>query len=377
MESPGYSKIKALIKKQIDNNISVEETEMLRNLLADPKVKKTFTEVLSSQYDEFIEQEHKDDDILFNKIFNNIKLKIKHREKMESETRLMIRKNMVRRILIQGISLAAVFLLAFFITRKISFESGKQIADTGKDLINNVIRTPYGAITELQLLDGTHIMLNAGSSLKYNNGFNIQNRDIFLEGEAYFRVNQNSTLPFIVNASNISVKALGTEFNLKAYIDEGTIEATLIKGSIEIIKTGDGADEGEKILDLEPRQKAIYIKHSDQLTIDSLIDLDPSVYKPSYVNNDKVLISPEADIKQIIAWTNNELVIKSESLESLSVKLQRKYNVKIIFGDNNVKKYRFTGLLRDEPIEQVLNAIKLSAPIDFRVDGKTVLLISK
>ncbi|MBA7551388.1 hypothetical protein ES705_43928 [subsurface metagenome] len=76
----------------------------------------------------------------------------------------------------------------------------------------------------------------------------------------------------------------------------------------------------------------------------------------------------------MIAWTQNQLIIKSESLEDFSIKLQRKYDVRIIFGDNAIKSYRFTGLLDDEPIEQVLDAIKLTAPIKFLIDGKTVLM---
>ena len=82
------------------------------------------------------------------------------------------------------------------------------------------------------------MILNAGSVVSYRNDYNSTNRNISLAGEAYFKVARNETIPFIVNAGSISIKALGTEFNVKAYTDENIIETTLITGKINITCEG-------------------------------------------------------------------------------------------------------------------------------------------
>ena len=88
------------------------------------------------------------------------------------------------------------------------------------------------------------------------------------------------------------------------------------------------------------------------------------------------MISPKTDVDQVTAWTKNKLIIRSENIESLCVKLRRKYDMKFVFGDEEIKKYRFTGVLLDETFEQVMAAVKLVSPIDYKLDGKTVTLVS-
>jgi ferric-dicitrate binding protein FerR (iron transport regulator) len=84
----------------------------------------------------------------------------------------------------------------------------------------------------------------------------------------------------------------------------------------------------------------------------------------------------KTDVEQVTAWTKNKLIIKSENLESLCTKLQRKYNVTFVFRDGEIKKHRFSGILLDETLQQVLDVIKLTSPVDYRMDGKTVILFS-
>jgi ferric-dicitrate binding protein FerR (iron transport regulator) len=87
-----------------------------------------------------------------------------------------------------------------------------------------------------------------------------------------------------------------------------------------------------------------------------------------------ILISPKVDVDQVAAWTQGKLVIKGESLEDLCIKLQRKYDVTFIFRDEEIKQFRFTGILLDETLDQVLNAVKLTAPIEYIISGKSVYM---
>jgi ferric-dicitrate binding protein FerR (iron transport regulator) len=172
----------------------------------------------------------------------------------------------------------------------------------------------------------------------------------------------------------LDIKAIGTEFNVKAYSEEGTIETTLIEGEVEIVEKG--VSEKNQTLVLKPNQKAIYTNKSDQLSLEEIRKIEPLAIKPAKIISEKLLISPKTDTDQAIAWTKDELIIKSENLETLCIKLQRKYDVKFVFNDEQVKKFRFNGTLLDETFEQVMEAIKLTAPIDYSVNGKTVILVT-
>jgi transmembrane sensor len=375
MELKDNRDLEVLLNKYSEGELTDEEKRQLSDLLNSTDNEKRVLKVLSSELREYNEDNGDNDIVDFDHIYKNISFKIKQRKILEAENRKIIRRDKIRRIFVQISSIAAVFIFAFFLGSTLQVIDHKKSTVLENNLSYSEIKTPFGAKSKVTLSDGTQVMLNAGSILKYGNDFNSDNRNLVLEGEAYFKVAKNADLPLIVNAGNISIKAVGTEFNVKAYKDEGVIETTLIEGSVEILENAKD-NRINTLFDLKPNQKAIYIKESNLLTINSIKDNYPLAAKPAEVINDKILISPKVDVNQVVAWTQNQLIIKSESLEDISIKLQRKYDVRIIFGDNNIKSYRFSGVLEDEPIEQVLDAIKLTAPISFLIDGKTVLLLS-
>ncbi|MDP4273999.1 MAG: FecR family protein, partial [Bacteroidota bacterium] len=142
---------------------------------------------------------------------------------------------------VQLLKIAAVFITAFFIGKYSGIFQNKK-ASEGLDEISNwnkkgnfiEVRAPKGSKAEIVLFDGTRVNLNANSSLKYSKQYNINNREVYLEGEAYFQVAKNKKIPFIVKTSDINVRAVGTAFNVKAYPEEKKIETTLVNGIVEI-----------------------------------------------------------------------------------------------------------------------------------------------
>ena len=89
---------------------------------------------------------------------------------------------------------------------------------------------PYGSKSQVILPDGSKVWLNAGSSLKYSQDFNQNTREVILDGEGFFDVVVNKQLPFWVKTYGISIKVVGTAFNVKAYRDEKSIETTVERG---------------------------------------------------------------------------------------------------------------------------------------------------
>ena len=352
-----------LIARYLENKCTQEEKHQLYELLTSSDNERSFKEVLFSHLNEFQEDQYENNAVDFDRIYNELLSEIKRRETKESEKQLLQKRIKVKRLVIQGISIAAVFCIAFFLGTIYNRHHNLIDPVQSNSAVYNEIKTPLGARSEIKLTDGTEVLLNAGSSIKYRSDYNSLNRDLILEGEAYFKVARNIDLPLVVNAGNINIKATGTEFNVKAYSDEGIIETTLVNGEVEISQKG--SNEKGRILVLEPNQKAIYASQTDQLTLEKIREIEPLAVKPAKIITDKLLVSSKTDIEQVTAWTKNKLIIRSENLESLCTKLQRKYNVTFVFGNEEIKKHRFSGVLLDETFQQVMDVIKLTAPVDY------------
>jgi transmembrane sensor len=376
MSSENRMNLEFLLTKYLEKNCTPEDKNRLYELVLSSNDERLFKEILFSHLCGFIEEKSTVDKIDFDGIYNQILSEIKHQEtkSLDTKKRLPRNKIMVRRLVSQVFSIAAVFCIAFFLGSYVNQRNIIIPKEQPSKVIYTEIKVPLGAKSEIKLTDGTEVILNAGSTLKYRSNYNSNNRDLILEGEAYFKVAKNANLPLIVEAGKINIKAIGTEFNVKAYSDEGIIETTLIEGKVEISQKDDS--KRDEYLVLKPNQKAIYLKESDQITLEKIREIEPAILKSAKIHSDKLLVSQKTDIDQVIAWTHNRLIIRSENLESLCIKLQRKYDVNFIFGNDEIKKYRFTGVLLDESLEQVLNIIKLTAPVNYLIDGKTVVLAS-
>ena len=362
-----------LIARYLEDKCSPEEKHQLYELIVSSENERSFKNAILSHLEEFTDAKNEDNIVDSERIFRELLTEIKLRETSETERKLLHRRINVRNLILGGISIAAVFCIAFFLGHFLDHVTKVKSSVQSETSSYNEIKAPIGARSEIKLSDGTEVMLNAGSSLKYRNDYNLLNRDLTLEGEGYFIVAKNTSLPLIVSAGNISIKATGTEFNVKAYSDEGIIETTLVKGEVEISQKGN--DSKNKILMLEPNQKAIYANKTDRLTLERIKEIEPLAVKPAKIITDKLLVSPKTDVEQATAWTKNKLIIRSENLESLCTKLQRKYDVNFIFKDEELKKQRFSGILIDETFQQVMDVIKLTAPVEYLLNGKTVIMV--
>ena len=220
-------------------------------------------------------------------------------------------------------------------------------------MLSQVVSVPYGAKSNISLPDGTKIILNAGSKLRYDAAYGKKSRTITLRGEAYFKVAKDKKRPFIVNTRHLSVTAYGTIFNVKCYDSEDKTEATLIEGSIGI-KVNDNSSRKEYLL--KPNEQFIYKINENDKKQKNLI----------------VVKNINADI--YTSWIYDKIQVKSITLKELAVKLERKYNVTIHIKNKNLEEMKFTGVLENETIEQILQALELSAKIKYRIDEREIWL---
>ncbi len=239
-----------------------------------------------------------------------------------------------------------------------------------------IVQSPLGAKTYLILPDSTKVWLNAGSTLKYSTHYDITQRSVHLSGEAYFDVESSSNLPFRVHAHDLVINALGTEFNVKAYPEENQVETTLVCGLVSIERKIPGGGI-EKII-LRPNQRAYSSHVETEIAVHDVTVVDEET-------DEKIEVMPVRPLERIAvenvvntevytSWKEKRLVFDREKMADLAIKLERIYDIRITFKDNELKNYHLTGSLEQETLEQLLYAIRLTIPLDFRIEKNNVFL---
>ena len=131
---------------------------------------------------------------------------------------------------------AAVFVLAFLLTWFLKPDSPLSLSETDDNEVNYFrIEVPYGSKSSIELPDSSKVVLNSGSRLEYPDHFGTSDRTVFLHGEAYFDVKRNKNKPFYVKTDEVTIKVLGTQFNVKSYPEDNIMETILVSGSVEIL----------------------------------------------------------------------------------------------------------------------------------------------
>ena len=212
-----------------------------------------------------------------------------------------------------------------------------------EELQYNILRVPRGGEYSVVLGDGTSVCLNSESELRYPVQFDRGERRVFLRGEGYFEVAKDSTSRFIVKAGEMEVEALGTTFNVKAYQEDKELTTTLFEGKV---RTSVGKDE-------------VILKPDESLSFDK--------------SSRRMIVSDELAAYARM-WKDNELVFKGETMEEVAVMLDRLYNVKVRFASEKVKRYRFSGVIKNNSLENVIELISLTAPIVYKKVGGEIII---
>jgi len=242
--------------------------------------------------------------------------------------------------------------------------SGKM--DQMENLANNEISVSYGSKSKVTLPDGSIVMLNSGSILRYPTRFDGNTRQVYVEGEAYFDVMKDKQHPFYVSTNSITIKVLGTKFNVKSYSDEKTVETTLVSGSVEIYSNRKEINDENRLAVLKPNQQATFEVEKSKLSVSDLGNKTDSIKT--------IQINARVDVNPVIAWKDNRLVFRDENFADLTHKLERWYNVEIEIKDESLKTTLFSGVFEKESIEQSLTALKLATPFNYKIKQNHVTI---
>ena len=219
------------------------------------------------------------------------------------------------------------------------------------------------------LPDGTKVWLNADSKLSYDPQMNNADiRLVTLEGEAFFDVMHDKKHPFIINANKVSIKVLGTSFNIRAYSNDKKCETTLIRGSVELT-LNDGSKQ--KII-LKPSEKFALIEGAERKDLkreDTLYQGKTLLIE--HINPVKV---EDKEYVPETSWTENRIMFENETMQEIAVKLERWYNVKIAIDSKEIGSYHFTGSFTNETIDQVLTAMRLAKSFNFKINDNEITI---
>ena len=271
---------------------------------------------------------------------------------------------------------AAIFVVAFSLSGLLFYFVGKSRM-LNLNLSFSELTVPMGSRAQFILPDGSVVTLNAGSKLNYDSRFGIEERTVHLEGEGYFKVAKDTKRPFTVMTSCLNISALGTEFNIKAYQEEKTIETTLVKGSVRIEQLTDKIKKETMVL--KPNQKLTFYKADSKLfdvteiADEKIKDKQEDLMSEKSIKIPK-LVTENVDVEKVISWKENRWIFEKQNLSQIAVELERKFDIDIVFESERLKTYRFTGTILAEPIEQVLEVMSISAPINFKLKGRVVTL---
>ena len=228
--------------------------------------------------------------------------------------------------------------------KKLMFEAREQA--NGK-VEWNTVDVPRGGTYNVELSDGTEVFLNAESILRFPNSFEEGTcREIWIDGEAYFKVKRDEAHPFVVHTGNIEVEVLGTEFNLMAYHQNPEEHVTLVRVKV---KVRDCERRGEVVL--TPGVQAVFDKDREIMT------------------------SQKVDVGYYTAWMEDLFAFRETPFDEVMRILARWYDFEFFFQNPDVQDFIYSGkVARYATLNEVLDVFRQTGDLDFDVKDKVVIV---
>ena len=207
---------------------------------------------------------------------------------------------------------------------------------------------PKGSVSQMILADSTLVYLNAGSELWYSPKSKDKKREVFLKGEAWFDVTKQKNRPFVVHTNFYDVNVTGTRFNVKAYETDNEITTTLEEGQVRITS-------------------------SDKYNLAQTVILNPGEQVAMNKELNEIFVK-KVDTKLFTSWKDNKLMFLNMDFKELIVLLERKYGVDIEVDNPDILKYHYSGTIKNESIMEIMEIIKHTLPIQYKIEGQKIII---
>lgn len=332
--------MKDIIKKYINNKCSNSEFEQFADWVGDKEKDKEIKSQSFSFWNKlqplFAASDDPNFDYLLDKIHHRINI-----DNSKKNNRHIVLKNVVKwgarvaAVLFIPVFISLIYLLSLNNFQIDSFGSSNSLSD----LIE--VKAVAGSQTDVHLADGTEVNLNYGSILRYPSQFNGNTREVFIQGEGYFKVAHNAAKPFIVKTGKLNIKVLGTEFNVQAYPGNATVATTLVKGKVELDKVV-SKYRVKKVGAMVPGQHVDYYLNKDDIT------------------------SKKVDVTKYISWKEGKMFFDNTPIKQVIQQLERKYNVAISM-TKDVEYLTYTQVFGDDSLKLILDLMSEVTPIKYEI----------
>ncbi|GAA3617626.1 FecR domain-containing protein [Flavivirga amylovorans] len=371
-------KVEKALAKYLINEASAEDLDFLSEWIKDPENEKIFDTYVKIHYETIVVMNQPDVDSIKEKLLKKIK-----RDKNLFYSKKFVRVFKYAAILIVSLSLGYIYINTQkeeiipkedFITieldngllETIDTEGNIELKDTNGNIIGkqnktkltyhndtnieklvyNTLNVPYGKQFDLVLSDGTHVYLNAGTSLRYPVKFlQGQKREVFLKGEAFFDVTADKAHPFIVNANSLDVEVLGTQFVVSLYEEDKVTSVVLVEGSVDLHK-----ENTSNTTRLIPGTRGV-------------LDGQTGAIEKTKVNTNLYT-----------AWMDGVLIFRNQTFENISKKLERIYNVSIVSRNTDFSKEVFNASFDNETIADILSYFKDSYHMNYTIENNIIYI---
>lgn len=204
----------------------------------------------------------------------------------------------------------------------------------------------YGDKQHVILPDSSEVWLNSGTQIRYPEKFNSNNRTVYLDGEAYFSVIRNESYPFIIQADELLVKVLGTQFNVKAYSGDERMITTLNNGKVEVNIRGNNSHI------LKPNEQLIYNIRTTNIEIS------------------------EVPVGETHSWLTGQIIFSNNSINEILRTLERRFNVSFknaiyppLSGSYTIR------FLKNENLDEILHILGDVMNVRFNREKDTITIV--
>ncbi|MBC9929902.1 FecR family protein [Chitinophaga qingshengii] len=225
------------------------------------------------------------------------------------------------------------------------------------------ISAPMGSTIKALLPDGTQVWINAGSQVSYDARFTGGSRDVTVTGEVFFDVAKDDNKPFIVHSDNLAIQVLGTSFNIRAYGDDQKAEVAVITGKVQVMMR----NSPEKKVVLLPREKLV-------LSLDKRTTIKADSIPHVNFRVQELAASKDPDVVMETAWCQQKLAFMNETFAEVARKMERQFNVNIVFEDETLKKEILSGVFEKEDVNKALHLLQMTTGFHYRVVQQQVYL---
>ncbi|GET21648.1 FecR family protein [Prolixibacter denitrificans] len=261
------------------------------------------------------------------------------------EKRVPTRKKGRIKVLLRGLVAASV--AAVIALGTVKYHSGKEDIQSKSEKVAWLKKSaPAGQQVRVLLSDGTQVILNGNSQLRYASNYASQSvRKVFLSGEAFFTVKHNDKKEFEVVTGHVVTRDLGTRFNVEAYAEDSIITVALVDGAIEV------SSPVARHLQLKPHQKLTYHASDNSQEVNSF------------------------NVAELTGWKDQLLIFHNKPLPVVLEKLSRHYGKPIVFHDSALNQIVLTTQFKQKSLDQVLEVLSYAVGVKFIDKGDSILAV--